>query len=163
MDGGTDAATRAALRTYVKLMRATRSVVARVEPMLAAEGLTLTQFGVLEALFHRGPLTHRDLGRKVLTSAGNMTDVVDKLESRGFVHRVRDAADRRLVRVELTEAGRSRIAALFPRHAVDITEAMSGLPEAELEALGELLRRLGTSAAHPTPAGPPLATIGAAS
>ena len=48
-------------------------------------GLTPTQFGVLEALLHKGPLSQRELGQKVLTSAGNMTDLIDKLETRGLV------------------------------------------------------------------------------
>ena len=102
---------------YVKLMRAGRAVLARVEPRLAAAGLTPTQLGVLEAILHKGPLTQRELGRKVLTSAGNMTDVVDKLEARGLVRRTRSPRDRRVVPVELTQAGRTLIEALFPRHA----------------------------------------------
>ena len=54
----TDAArTAAALDAYVKLLRAGRSVLARVEPRLAAAGLTPTQFGVLEAVLHKGPLS----------------------------------------------------------------------------------------------------------
>jgi MarR family 2-MHQ and catechol resistance regulon transcriptional repressor len=148
MFGVDDPAVIEAVRAYVKLMRASRSVVARIEPLLAARGLTLTQLGVLEALLHKGPLTHRELGRKVLTSAGNMTDVVDKLEARGQVRRVRDQADRRQVRVELTEAGRRMIEDLFPRHARDIAAAMNGLSGPELRALGDQLRRLGMAAAH---------------
>jgi len=148
MHGVTDPDVEQAIRVYVKLLRATRAVTGRVEPAVAADGLTLTQFGVLEGLLHKGPMTHRDLGRKVLTSAGNMTDVVDKLEARGLVRRVRAAADRRQVRVELTEPGRVMIESLFPRHAVDIAQAMAGLGAAELEQLGTLLRRLGIAAAR---------------
>lgn len=152
-------ATEAALRAYVKLLRASRAVVAQVEPLLAAHALTTTQLGVLEAILHRGPLTHRELGRMVLTSAGNMTDVVDKLEARGLVRRVRDVADRRLVRVELTGPGDAMIRDLFPRHAADIARAMAGLSPAELDTLGDLLRRLGMEAARggdgaPLAAGP---------
>ena len=76
----------------MKLLRAGKAVLARVEPRLAAAGLTPTQLGVLEAILHKGPLTQRELGRKVLTSAGNMTDVVDKLEARGLVRRARVTA-----------------------------------------------------------------------
>ncbi len=148
MFGVSDPATVAALRAYVKLLRATRAVVSRIEPLLAAHGLTTTQLGVLEAILHRGPLTHRELGRMVLTSAGNMTDVVDKLSTRGLVRRVRDLADRRHVRVELTGCGRDLIAAVFPRHAGDIARAMSGLSSCELELLGTLLRQLGQHAAQ---------------
>lgn len=135
-----------ALRAYVKLLRATKAILACVEPRLAANGLTTTQLGVLEALLHKGPLTQRELGGKVLTSAGNMTDVIDKLERRGAVHRSRKPGDRRAVQVELTVEGREMIEALFPQHAGDIARAMGGLDQAGLRQLGDLLRRLGRAA-----------------
>jgi MarR family 2-MHQ and catechol resistance regulon transcriptional repressor len=153
MHGVTDPTVREAVRTYVKLMRASRSVSGRVEKLLTSAGLTLTQLGVLEVILHKGPMTHRDLGRKVLTSAGNMTDVVDKLEARGLVRRVRAADDRRQVRVELTEAGRTLIEQLFPRHADDIAHAMSGLGLRDLARLGDLLRALGMAATRAPPGG----------
>jgi MarR family transcriptional regulator, 2-MHQ and catechol-resistance regulon repressor len=145
--GVDDPAILEALRAYVKLLRAGKAVVARVEPRLAARGLTVTQLGVLEAILHKGPLTQRELGRKVLTSAGNMTDVISKLEGRLLVCRSRVAGDRRSVRVELTPAGRILIEALFPQHARDIRDAMGGLDAAELAELGRLLRKLGMAAA----------------
>ncbi|MBN8889034.1 MAG: MarR family transcriptional regulator [Rhodospirillales bacterium 70-18] len=146
MFGVDDPAVAEAVRAYVKLLRATRAVVARIEPLLARAGLTPTQLGVLEALLHKGSLSHRELGRKVLTSAGNMTDVVDKLQARGLVRRIRVPGDRRQVAVELTEAGRGLIEELFPRHAADIAGAMAGLDAAELRMLDGLLRRLGAAA-----------------
>lgn len=136
-----------ALDAYVKLLRASRAVLARVEPRLTASGLTTTQFGVLEALLHKGPLSQRELGQKVLTSAGNMTDLVDKLERRRLVQRTRLPHDRRAVRVELTDSGRALIEPLFARHAEDITAAMAGLDETELRQLDALLRKLGIAAA----------------
>ena len=156
MFGVDDAAIDEAVRAYVKLMRAARAVTACIEHRLAARGLTGTQLGVLEALLHKGPLTHRELGRKVLTSAGNMTDVVDKLEARGLVRRVRGTTDRRQVRVELTAAGQAMIEQVFPRHAVDIARAMSGLDRDQLRTLGTLLRTLGMAATQ-TAAEAPLA------
>lgn len=136
-----------ALDAYVKLLRAGRAVLVRVEPRLAAAGLTVTQFGVLEAILHKGPLSQRELSRKVLTSPGNMTDLVDKLETRGLVQRVRQKADRRAVRVELTEEGQALVAPLFADHACDISAAMAGLDSAELRQLSALLRKLGLAAA----------------
>lgn len=146
MFGVDDPATAEAVRAYVKLLRASHCVVARIEPLLARDGLTVTQLGVLEVLLHQGPLPHRDIGRKLLTSAGNMTDLVRKLEARGLVRRGKVAGDRRQVTVDLTEAGRALIERLFPRHAADIAAAMAGLDTAELVQLGDLLRRLGTAA-----------------
>jgi MarR family 2-MHQ and catechol resistance regulon transcriptional repressor len=138
--------TAESLRAYVKLFRASRAVLARVEANLAELSLTLNQLGVLEAILHKGPLSHRELGRKVLTSAGNMTDVVDKLEQRGLVRRVRHTGDRRSVKVELTDEGNAMIEALFPIHATRIHAAMSGLNDAQLRQLGDLLRSLGVAA-----------------
>ena len=155
-----DAEVAEALRAYVKLLRAGKAVLARVESRLAVAGLTLTQLGVLEAILHKGPLTQRELGRKVLTSAGNMTDVVDKLEARGLVRRTRSARDRRIVTVALTPAGQTLIQGLFPRHARDIAAAMGGLSGDELRVLGDLLRKLGLAAAGEDG---PLARDGAAS
>lgn len=148
MFGIDDPRVEGAVSTYVKLHRAVHAVSEKVEKRLLAEGLTLTQFGVLEVILHKGALSHRELGRKVLTSAANMTDVVDKLAARGLVQRVRCPSDRRLVRVELTCAGTLMIERLFPDHARDITDAMSELSCAEIAQLDTLLRRLGHSAAH---------------
>jgi MarR family transcriptional regulator, 2-MHQ and catechol-resistance regulon repressor len=136
-----------ALSAYVKLLRAHRAVIARVERGLVGTGLTLTQFGVLEALLHKGSLTQRDLGRLVLTSPGNLTEVIDRLAARGFVRRAPLATDRRSVVVTLTDQGNSLIAGLFPGHAQDIAAAMAGLAEPELAALDDLLERLGKAAA----------------
>jgi MarR family 2-MHQ and catechol resistance regulon transcriptional repressor len=143
-----EAAQAEALDAYVKLLRASKSVLARIERSLAADGLTPTQLGVLEAILHKGPMTQRELGRKVLSSAGNMTDVIDKLAARGLVVRCRAEADRRAVLVDLTAPGRELIAELFPRHARDISEAMAGLSVQELTELGQLLRKLGMAAAQ---------------
>ena len=89
----------AALDAYIKLMRAADSVTARLEPVMASAGLTLGQFGTLEALLHLGPLCQRDLGRKLLRSDGNITVVVNNLAHRGLVRRVRRRDDRRFVTV----------------------------------------------------------------
>jgi MarR family 2-MHQ and catechol resistance regulon transcriptional repressor len=138
--------TIAAVRAYVKLSRASRAVNAGTEARLTAAGITHTQLGVLEALLHLGPLTQRALIDKVLTSPGNMTDVIDKLEQRGFVARCRPATDRRNVEVALTEAGTNFIGSLFPDHAGDIAATMGALTDAEIATLDGLLRRLGQHA-----------------
>ena len=144
-----DARQLGALRTYVKLLRASRAVLGYVEKRLAGHGLTVTQLGVLESILHLGNLTQRELGQKVLTSPGNMTDVIDKLETRGLVCRSRVAEDRRSVRVELTHSGRALIEGLFPDHASDIAATMAGLDDGELATLERLLRKLGHGVIRP--------------
>src|SRR5918912_589968 len=136
---GTDEEVRA-LDAYIKLMRAAESVSARLAPRLSAAGLTGSQFGALEALYHLGPLCQRDLGKKILKSGGNITMVVDNLEKRGLVERIRAEDDRRYITVNLTKQGRELISKLFPRHAKAIREEMGVLSDAELEKLGRLCK-----------------------
>jgi MarR family 2-MHQ and catechol resistance regulon transcriptional repressor len=132
----------AALDAYIKLMRATESVTARAHVPLAGN-LTLTQFGVLEALYHRGPLCAGEIAGKILKSAGNLTLVLANLERDGLVTRSRDRDDARRWIIELTPAGRKRITALFPRVAASITTQFSVLTRAEQAILGELCKKLG--------------------
>ena len=58
-----------ALDAYIKLVRAAESVTAALQPGLAAWGLTTSQFGALEALWHLGPMCQRELGEKLLNAA----------------------------------------------------------------------------------------------
>ncbi len=132
----------AALDAYVKLMRASESVTARSHRSLP-KGLTLAQFGVLEALLHRGPLCASELAAKLLRTAGNLTLVLDNLERDGHVRRERDAEDRRFVTIHLTPEGRAFINRLFPQVAADITREFAVLSPAEQAMLGELCRKLG--------------------
>lgn len=132
-----------ALDAYIKLLRAAESVSARTSQYLGATGLTLSQFGVLEALLHLGPLCQRALGEKILKSSGNITVVVDHLEKRGWVERKREGDDRRFVTVHLTPQGRRLIRGIFPRHARAILKEMGALKPREQKQLGRLCRRLG--------------------
>lgn len=132
-----------ALDTFVKLMRAAQSVSKRVHRHLAAAGLTESQFAVLEALYHLGPLFQQEIGAKILKSSANITTVVDNLEGLGLVTRTRGTEDRRLVRVDLTAAGRKVIVEVFPRHAKGIAAELSTLSETERAELGRLCKKLG--------------------
>jgi MarR family 2-MHQ and catechol resistance regulon transcriptional repressor len=132
-----------ALDTYIKVMRAADSVSARLSPRLAAAGLTMSQLGALEALYHLGPLCQCDLANKLLKTSGNITMVIDNLERLGLVRRRREGRDRRFVTVHLTEKGRRVIREIFPRHVAAIVEEMSILTKAEQEELGRLCRKLG--------------------
>jgi len=132
-----------ALATYIKLVRATESVSNRIHRHLATTGLTASQFGVMEALLHLGPLMQRQLAEKLLKSGGNITMVIDNLEKRGLVKRDRQAEDRRCITVCLTPEGEQLIQNLFPVHVAAVLAEMSSLTESEQEELGRLCRQLG--------------------
>jgi MarR family 2-MHQ and catechol resistance regulon transcriptional repressor len=134
---------RRALDAYIKLVRATDAVSDRVHRHLVARQLTVSQFGVLEALYHLGPLTQGVLAQKILKSGGNLTTVTDHLARRGLVRRARGGANRRFVTVTLTPAGRRLVASVFPDHVREVVAAFGGLAPREQETLSRLCRRLG--------------------
>lgn len=139
-----------ALNAFIKLARAMNSMNANLARHVAEEGdITMSQFGVLEALLHLGPLSQGDIGQKLLLSGSNVTTVIDNLEKRGFVKRTRRAGDRRVVDVELTDSGRKLIARLFPAHARRITNLLSALTSKQQDQLGDLCRTLGKSIVEP--------------
>jgi len=109
-------------------------------------GLCLSDFGVLEALLHKGPLPVNVLGKKVLLTSGSITTAVDRLERRGLVERRNDAEDRRTRVVHLTPSGKAEIQELFEQHRKDIEQAVSPLTEGEIASLISALRRLGLGA-----------------
>ncbi len=134
---------RLALGTYVKLMRAANSGRNYASRSLSGTGLTLTQFAVLEALYHLGPMSLSDIAQKVLTTGGNLTMVVGNLEKQGLAGRQRCPEDRRVLIVVLTAKGKALIRRTFSQHAAAITEFLSVLNPEEQGRLGDLCRKLG--------------------
>ena len=132
-----------ALKTYVKLMRAAESITTRAHKHLSSAGLTVSQFGVLEAIHHLGPHSQKELGRKILRSSGKITMVIDNLEKRRLVRRERDTSDRRIFIVLLTDEGQKLIRKIFPSHAALITGEMSVLNATDQTVLGNLCKKVG--------------------
>jgi MarR family 2-MHQ and catechol resistance regulon transcriptional repressor len=131
------------LNAFIKLMRATESINNRLNRHLAENDLTVSQFGVLEALYHLGPLNQRALGQKLLKSGGNITMVIDNLEKRGQVIRIADPDDRRAVLIHLTKSGKSFISKFFPSHLERIIEEFSVLSKKEKQELERICKKLG--------------------
>jgi MarR family 2-MHQ and catechol resistance regulon transcriptional repressor len=69
-----------ALNTWIKLARATDSVFKSIKPSMTTNGLTHTQFAVLESLWHLGSTSQSELGVKLLKTSGNIVKVIDNLE-----------------------------------------------------------------------------------
>lgn len=134
---------RTALDAYIKLWRASHAVEVAANRHLGDHGLTTSQFGVIEALYHLGALSQRQLADKILRSSGNLTMVIDNLERDGLVRRERDAQDRRVVNVFLTEAGESLVTRVLPAHVRGIRAVFGVLDPAEVAQLAALTRKLG--------------------
>ena len=135
-----------ALNTFIKMNRSLSAVQGQLIPQLQKEyGLTESQFAILEALYHLGPLSQGQICGKILRSGSNVTTVVDNLERDALVRRERDEADRRVQIVQITEAGRSLISEILPVHVSRITAAFSTLTRDERRELGRLCKKLGSA------------------
>ena len=149
------------LDAYTKLERAHGSLTQAMNGQaVLPKGMTITQFGVLEVLLHKGPLTHCQIAGKILKSRGNLTLVIDNLVRDGLVERQPVAGDRRAVSVALTPEGEKSISSLFPRQAEAIHRVMGVLSPVELSTLAGLCRKLGRrlsagETADTTPGGVP--------
>jgi len=134
------------VHVWLLLWKATRALEAHANASLQGLEMCPSDFAVLEALLHKGPLPVNEIGKKVLLTSGSMTAAVDRLAERGLVERKDDPEDRRTRVVHLTDAGRKLIRKLFAIHERDMERAVSSLTARELEELSGLLRKLGRGA-----------------
>lgn len=100
---------RQALNTFIKLIRSGESINSKLNILLSEFGMTESQFGVLDALYHLGPLKQKELGKKIFKSGGNITMVIDNLEKQDLVKRKRGEKDRRHYNIHLTKKGEKKI------------------------------------------------------
>jgi MarR family transcriptional regulator, 2-MHQ and catechol-resistance regulon repressor len=134
-------------KLWMVLSKCHRALGLLAERSIAQAGLCLSDFMVLEALLHKGPLTITAIQAKVLLASGSMTAAVDRVEKKGLVVRKTTPTDRRARLLELTPEGRSVAKALFEKHAQDLETLMSALSDGEKQTLYALLKKLGLSAA----------------
>ena len=139
---------RTALGLWVVLARCYLTYSKAIASKVSEYGLTVPQFGTLEALYHLGPLSLGELADKLLVTGGNVTYVMDRLEGQGLVYRYRSPDDRRVVQAKLTQDGRDLIAQVFPGHADFIEHLCRHLDPEEQHELRRLLKGLGTGIAE---------------
>ena len=132
-----------ALDTFIKLIRSGDSLSSKIKLILAKNSLTESQFNVLDALYHLGHLTQKEIGKKLLKSGGNITLVVDNLEKLGLVERRRGEKDRRTFTVHLTVEGRNKIKFVLPGIVKFINEEMNILTSKEQLELQKLCKIIG--------------------
>jgi MarR family transcriptional regulator, 2-MHQ and catechol-resistance regulon repressor len=119
-------------------------VLAQVDTQsIAASGLGLSDFAVLEILLHKGPLPVNTIGRQVMLTSGSISTAVDRLEEKQLVRRQASPEDRRVTYVTLTATGRTLIRRVFKVHANRLEALFEPLSLAERSTLATLLKQLG--------------------
>jgi MarR family 2-MHQ and catechol resistance regulon transcriptional repressor len=136
-----------ATRLWLVLLRCHRTLSRIAERSIEEAGLGLTDFAVLEALLHKGPLTITDIQGKVPLALGSMTATIDRLEKKALIERTPAPDDRRAKVLRLTPEGRRVVERAFHRHAAVLESAMVVLSQKEKRQLHGLLKKLGLFAA----------------
>ena len=141
-----DADRTATLQLIIALGRALQALERAVGPHLVQQGLSMTEFAVLEVLSHKGPLRLGEIRDRILLTGASTTYVVKKLEERGLMRRRGCPEDSRVVFGELTAKGKALIEDVFPAHVDLLQEAMGGLSVSQKRDAIRLLRTLRTHA-----------------
>ena len=136
------------LRLWIALARCYSTYSKAISCKITEYGLTAPQFGVLEALYHLGPLPLGELADKLLVTGGNVTYVMDRLEQQKLVRRERSPEDRRVVQAKLTAKGSALITEVFPGHGEFIERLSGNLETEEQEEFRRLLKKLGMAIAQ---------------
>jgi len=138
------------VHVWLVLMKTFHALGAHAEQSIAQTQLGDSEFRILEALLHKGPLPVNALGPKVWLTPGSISTAVDRLVRKGLVARRDDLGDRRVRRVELTAEGRTLITAGFREHDAAMEQAVSILSTQERVTLLRLLKKLGQDASQIT-------------
>ncbi|NEY89366.1 MarR family winged helix-turn-helix transcriptional regulator [Tabrizicola oligotrophica] len=133
------------LKMWIRLLGVTRgSENALREYLRLNHDTTLPRFDVMAALYRRRDgVTMSELSRMLLVSNGNATAVVDRLEADGMVRRTPSETDRRTVYVAMTPEGIAAFEVMAQGHEAEVDKLFDGLGEADLDALTEILKRMG--------------------
>ena len=134
------------IRLWLILWKAYDTLRTHAERDIAARGMGLSDFGVLEILLHKGPLAVNTIGPMLRLTSGAISVAIDRLEKKGLVERRADAGDRRARIVHLTPEGRTTGECMFADHTLAMEHAAKGLSDAERTQAVALLKKLGLAA-----------------
>ena len=132
---------------WLVMMKAMRALTRYAAAGIEETGLGLTDFGILEALLHKGPLPVNTIGPIVDLTPGSISIAVDRLFAKGLVSRIESGEDRRVRIVALTPRGKDLIVPAFRKHSGQMRKAFCELSPEELRGLETALKKVGKRAA----------------
>ena len=134
--------------THIRLVlgRAAKAIERVDRDSIADTGLNISDFSIMEALLHKGPLPIKAIGEKVLLTSGSMTAAANRLEEKGLIKRIQDPSDGRSFYLHLTKFGRRLIKTAFEKHAHNLEKIVDVLSTEERSELVRLLKKMGRHA-----------------
>ena len=135
-----------ALKSLTVLLRSSQSIEEVLRKDMQKYGLNMTEFAVLELLYHKGDQPIQKIGEKILITSGSITYVVDKLEKKGFAQRLACPSDRRVTFASITEKGQTFMEDIFPQHEKKVAEIFSVLDDTQQQQFIEMAKLVGLHA-----------------
>lgn len=129
-------------KLIIALSRGLQEAHKASEILFYQNDITISQFMVLEALYHKGDLSIKQIINALLSSSGNITVVIRNLEKQGLVERLSSQTDKRSFLIRLTDTGRKRIEPLYTEHMERVATALSPITEQEKEQMIAILKKL---------------------
>ena len=130
---------------WVRLAMTFNVLYQEIKHELGKEHLTVPQLDIITCLTRTKELPLSELADRLLVTGGNVTGIIDRLERDGYVYRVRDKNDRRVVRALLTEKGFNLYKSFLPRYKEVMQRINAGLTAPERKQLQRLLKKLSHS------------------
>ena len=131
------------LKTITILYRATSALTEIIKQDVKQHNLNVTEFGALEALYHKGTLSVQQIIDKVLIANSSMSYVLSRLSEKGFVNKTYNKKDRRSYLVNITPKGRKLMDEIYPKHIKTLRDTLDILTETEEQTLQDLLKKVG--------------------
>ena len=129
-------------KVVIALARANQTVLAVSARDFREGGLTISQFSVLEALYHKGPMRICHLIEKTLSTGGNMTVVIENLIRLGYIKKACDPEDKRASIITLTDEGFKLIEQIFPSHLESLAKVFEPLDNEDKVELIRIIKKL---------------------
>src|SRR6266478_9093873 len=134
------------VHAWLVMIKAMQAITRYALAGLEKSGLGDSDFRVLEALLHKGPLPVNVIGPKVFLTPGSISTAVDRLFSKGLVSREENPEDRRIRLIALTESGKALISPIYRKHVEDVRQVFADFTSSELRQLERLMKKAGRQA-----------------
>ncbi|QQD84320.1 MULTISPECIES: MarR family winged helix-turn-helix transcriptional regulator [Jeotgalicoccus] len=130
------------LKAFVGIKRTNDLLEKSVKKDVRKHGLNISEFAVMELLYNKGPQPINRIQERILIANSSTTYVLDKLQEKGYIVRLRDEHDKRSMKVELTEQGQALIGDIFPSHANLLSSLFDELSDEELSQFRNMLKKI---------------------
>jgi len=134
------------LKTIITLFRATDAFSKAIQKDVKGYGLNVTEFGIMEALYHKKKMSIKALLEKVLITNSTMSYVIEQLLKKDYVQKQQSEADRRSYVLELSKKGYHLMDSAFNLHQKHMRSIIDVLSDEEEKQLRDMLKRIGKRA-----------------